>query len=564
MKDNLFVIRSFRLLFQYKPGKLLVLTLLTLFLGINQGFSIALLIPFLQLLEIGEPDSSNQLVQFFNSIIEKTGINISLEVVLISYVVILVLIALLTFWKSIYQSKYQENFSYQIRKRLFRKIILSDWKTLNSKSKHNHLQVLTEEVPKLTNYYYFYLEMLTRLLIAGTHIFFAFMVSVKFTSLVLITGLITFIFLRTFLKKAFSLGSRQVSAFNRILKYIDDFWLTVKIAKVHSSEEFYYKKFNEANKDLLGLQYKLTRNHALPQLLYKILGIVVLVAVVYLGYQIDKVPLASFFILIVLFGRILPQFVSVNNFLNSIFSHIASVRLVINLDEEFEERSFASKDLKTSICLDQGITLDGIHFSYPDGPELFSGFTDTIPAYKMTGIVGESGIGKTTLIDLVAGLQKPTSGKIIVDNKILNDKLQQTWKMSIGYLPQDPFFIDGTIRENLIWDSGEDISDEKIKEVLKLVNAEVLIGNQKNGIDTQIANYQYYFSGGERQRLAMARVLLRKPKLLILDEATSSLDPENEKIIMEVLQSLKKKTTILFVSHRTSILSYFDKILEVG
>ncbi len=563
MKDNLFVIRSFRLLFQYHPWKLFFLSILTLLLGINQGFSIALLIPFLQLMEIGEPDSSNQLVQFFNTIVERTGITLSLEVVLLAYVILLVLIACLTYWKSIYQSKYQERFSYQIRRRLFRKIILSDWKSLNSKSKHNHLQVLTEEVPKLTNYYYFYLEMLTRIIIVGAHVFFAFMVSVKFTSLVLGTGLLAFIFLRRFLKIALTLGSEQVSTFNKLLKYIDDFWLTVKIAKVHSSEEFYYKKFNDANENLLNLQYKLKKNYTLPQLIYRMVGIIVLVAVVYLGYQIDKVPLSSFFILIILFGRILPQFVNVNNFLNNIFSNIASVRLVINLDEQFVKRNFPTTDPKKDVILKKEITIRNMHFAYPDGEKLFSDFNETIPARKLTGIIGQSGIGKTTLIDLVAGLQKPDNGQIFVDDICLDDKLLSQWKKSIGYLPQDPFFIDGTIHENLVWDSDEHVTNDQIWEVLRLVNAESLIKKQTNKLDTIIANYQYYFSGGERQRLALARVLLRKPQLLILDEATSSLDPENEKLIMEVLQSLKEKTTILFVSHRTSILPYFDKTLQV-
>jgi len=223
MKDNLFVIRSFRLLFQYNPGKLIFLAFLTLFLGINQGFTIVLLIPFLQLLDIGEHDSSNQLVQFFDSLVDRTGVSLSLELVLLAFVILMVVIALLNYWKATFQSKYQESFSYQIRKRLFRKIILSDWKSLNSKSKHNHLQVLTEEVPTLTNYYFFYLQMLTVLIVVGAHIIFAFLVSVKFTSLVLATGFLAFIFLRRFLKKAFTLGSEQVSSFNRLIKYIDDF-----------------------------------------------------------------------------------------------------------------------------------------------------------------------------------------------------------------------------------------------------------------------------------------------------------------------------------------------------
>ncbi len=562
MKNSRFILKSFRYLLRYRPWKLLILSCLTLFLGIFQGFSITLLIPFLNLLEIGDPDSSNQLVRMFDSVIEKTGITLSLEVVLMAYVVLLLLIALLNFWKGLYQSKYQEYFSYRVRRRIFRKIILSDWIQLNSKSKHNHLQVLTEEVPKLNVYYYYFLEMLTRIIISGAHIFFAFMISVKFTALVLVFGIIVFVFMRGFITKAFSLGEKQVSTVNRLIKYIDDFWQTVKIAKVHNSEDFYYNKFDDANKDLLDLQYKMTKNYSLPQLIYRIAGIFVLVAVVYIGYQIDKVPLASFFILIVLFGRILPQFVTVNSYLNNIFSYIPAVRLVLNLDEQFGDRDFPEKSKGEKVALEKNIRIENLDFSYSGSEQLFTSFSATIPAHKITGIIGQSGIGKTTLIDLVAGLQKPDKGQIRIDDKILDDKSSSQWKSSIGYLPQDAFFIDGSMRENLVWDRSDPIIDEEICSVLDMVNARHLVDRQKDGLDTIITNYQFSFSGGERQRLALARVMLRKPQILILDEATSSLDSENERVVMELLVGLKESTTIVLVTHRESVIPWCDHIVE--
>jgi ATP-binding cassette subfamily C protein len=564
MKNNLFIIKSFRLLFQYHPWKLGLLFLLTLFLGINQGFSIILLIPLLQILDIGEIDNSNHLVRFLDSLFDKTGIVRSIEVVLLTFVVLLVIIALLQYLKSIFQSAYQEGFSYQIRRRLFKKIILSDWNVLNSKSKHNHLQVLAEEVPKLTDYYYFYLQMITRLIIAAAHLFFAFMISVKFTGLVLLAGLLSFVFLRKYLSKAFQLGSGYVSAFNRLLKYIDDFWMTVKMAKVHNSEAFYYQKFDSANVSMLQLQYKLLKNWALPQLFFRVAGILILVAVIYSGYRIGHVPLASLFILIVLFGRIFPQFVSFNNDLNYIYSNIASVDLVLKLDEQFEERPFPQSSTGEALNIDKEIRIDQLHFGYPGSEPLFTAYNERFPAKKITAIAGDSGIGKTTLIDLISGLQKPDSGQILVDDKPLNDDLLPLWKSTIGYLPQDSFFIDGTIRENLVWDSREELTDDDIWEVLEKVNAGALIKRQKQQLDTMVANWQYYFSGGERQRLALARVLLRNPKLLILDEATSSLDPENEKQVMEVLSRLKHNITILFVTHRESVLPYCDEVVRVG
>lgn len=561
--NYLFLLRSFRLLLEYQPWRLVLLFVLTLVLGTTQGFSIALLIPFLQLLEVGEGAGSNSLVAFFTNFSEKTGIPITFESVLLAYLVLLTIIALLTYGKSLFQAAYQQDFSYQIRRRLFRKIILSDWPSLNSKSRHNHLQVLTEEVPKLTDYYYFYLQILTRIIITAAHLFYAFLVSARFTTLVVVTGVLTFVLMRGFLRRSARLGDRYVGSFNRLLKYIDDFWVTVKIAKVHNSERFYFDKFDNANKDILKLQYRLTRNYALPQLLYKLAGIVVLVAVIYMGYRVEQVPLASFFILIVLFARIFPQFAGINSELSYIFSDIASVKMVLKLDETFEERGFPEVKHGDALQVKKDIRIEDLHFAYPNAEPLFAGFSASIQANRLTGIVGESGRGKTTLIDLIAGLQKPYAGQIMVDGKTLDDSLLPAWKSSIGYLPQDSFFVDGSIRENLVWDSGKNFSDYEIMQVLKQVNIDELINRQPKGLDTELANYAYYFSGGERQRMALARVLLRKPRLLILDEATSSLDAENEKRIMEVIENLKKHITILFITHRESVYPWFDQMIRL-
>ncbi len=561
--NYIFLLKSFRLLLDYQPWRLLVLFFLTLLLGTSQGFSIALLIPFLQLLEVGTGAEANPLVQFFANFSERTGIPITFESVLLAYLVMLTLIALLTYGKSLFQSAYQQDFSYQVRRRLFRKIILSDWTSLNSKSRHNHLQVLTEEVPKLTDYYYFYLQILTRVIITVAHLFYAFLISPRFTTLVVITGLITFMLMRGFLRRSARLGDRYVGSFNRLLKYIDDFWGTVKIAKVHHSEGFYYQKFDQANRDILKLQYRLTRNYALPQLLYKLAGIVVLVGVIYMGYRVEQVPLASFFILIVLFARIFPQFAGINSELSYIFANMASVKMVLRLDETFEDRGFPEVKKEDALQVKKEIRLEDLHFAYAESDALFTGFSAVIKAGKLTGIVGESGRGKTTLIDIIAGLQKPQSGKILIDGKPLDDALLPRWKSSIGYLPQDSFFIDGSIRENLVWDSDPDIPDEEIWNVLEQVNVDELIRRQPQGLDTTLANYAYYFSGGERQRLALARVLLRKPHLLILDEATSSLDADNEKRIMEVITRLKRHITILFITHRESVYPWFDQMIRL-
>jgi len=335
------------------------------------------------------------------------------------------------------------------------------------------------------------------------------------------------------------------------------------MAKVHNSEKFYYKKFDESSLQMLDYQNKQLKNRAVPQLMFTLVGIVSLVVIVYVSYSVVKLPLTSLFVLILLFARVFPQFTGINNDMNMLVSNVGSVKMVLEMDMEIEDRNFEEVLVSGKMEFNHQLEIKKMNFAYNPNTPLFVNFSETIKARNITGIIGKSGCGKTTLIDVIAGLQNAGGNVVTVDGvELTNDKLP-LWKRELGYLPQDSFFIDGTIRENLIWDSGRNLSDEQIVAVLEQVNADQLVLGQKQGLDTFIVNYQYHFSGGERQRLALARVLIRKPKLLLLDEATSALDNENEAQIMDCLVRLKKNVTIVFVTHRQSLKPYFDKIIDL-
>jgi ATP-binding cassette subfamily C protein len=596
MQHYLFIIRTFGLLRDHEPWKLVLIFLLTLLQGVTGGFSIVLLIPLLQLLNIGTGGEPDGIALAIRNFAEGAGIEITIGSILVVYMVLLTFSALIQYWKAILDARYQQTFIYTLRRRLFRKIIMADWQLLNSRSKTNHLQVLTREVPNLAAYYFFYLRLLTTVIMTGAYTLYALLISARFTLIIIGVGALTFLAMRRFLSRSFRLGKGYVDSYNRLLKYIDDFWQTVKIAKVHSSEDYYYNRFDEASTSLLNMEYRMQRNWSLPQLIQRIVGLVVLVGIVWFGYKSGSTPMASFVILILLFSRIFPQLIAINTDINMIVANVPSVKLVMQLDADLpdvgvsaerregsEERGARrAKSAERGVELKEGIRLEGITFSYPDGERLFDGFNAEIRAHNITGILGQSGRGKTTLIDLIAGLQKPAAGRILVDGVLLDEKLLPRWKAGLGYLPQDPFFIDGTLRENLVWDSapragggglpgktgggseaGGGIGDEEIMAVLEQVNAAHLVKRFRKGLDAFVVNYHTAFSGGECQRLALARVLLRKPSVLLLDEATSSLDAENEATVMEVLARLKERVTIVFVTHRESVTRWFDEVIKI-
>lgn len=558
-----FFVRTFRLLRDHQPWKLLLILLLTLLQGVTSGFSIVLLIPLLQLLSIGDGSEPGGIAMAIRNLAEGAGVEITIGSILVVYIVLLTFSALIQYWKSVLDARYQQTFIYTLRRRLFRKIIMADWQLLNSRSKTNHLQVLTREVPNLASYYFFYLRLLTTVIMTGAYTIYALLISARFTLVIIGVGALTFFVLRTFLRRSFRLGQGYVDSYNRLLKYIDDFWQTVKIAKVHSSEEYYSRRFDEANISLLNMEYLMQRNWSLPQLIQRITGLLVLVGIVWFGYRSGSVPMASFVILILLFSRIFPQMIAINTDISMIIANVASVKLVMQLDEELPEPAPRVTGDHIPLPLARSVSLRDISFSYPGGEKVFEGFNGEIKANAITGIVGQSGRGKTTLIDLIAGLQKPAGGRILIDGILLDDDLLPRWKAGLGYLPQDPFFIDGTLRENLLWDSGGGISDEDIMSVLEQVNAAHLVKRFRKGLDAWMVNYHTAFSGGECQRLALARVLLRGPSVLLLDEATSSLDAENEATVMEVLARLKERVTIVFVTHRESVTRWFDEVIKI-
>ncbi|MHC1727795.1 MAG: ABC transporter ATP-binding protein [Syntrophobacteraceae bacterium] len=175
-------------------------------------------------------------------------------------------------------------------------------------------------------------------------------------------------------------------------------------------------------------------------------------------------------------------------------------------------------------------------------------------------MVGQSGSGKTTVADLIMGLSEPSEGTIFIDEKPLAGDLVYNWRSSIGYVPQETFLFHDTIRRNLSLVRPE-ATEEELWEALRLAAADTFVSALPEGLDTVVGDRGIRLSGGERQRIALARALLRKPTVLILDEATSSLDMENEQRVLEAIEGLHGELTMVVIAHRLSTIRKADNIV---
>ncbi|MNI33998.1 Heterocyst differentiation ATP-binding protein HepA [compost metagenome] len=185
-----------------------------------------------------------------------------------------------------------------------------------------------------------------------------------------------------------------------------------------------------------------------------------------------------------------------------------------------------------------------------------------IPANRMTAIVGRSGAGKSTLVDLLMGLMQPESGEILADGEPVTGERLLPYRRSIGYVAQDPFLYNATIRDNLTM-IKPDASEAELWEALEFASSADFVRKLPQGLDTLLGDRGVRLSGGERQRLVLARAIIRKPSILVLDEATSALDTENEKRIQEALERLKATVTVIVIAHRLSTIRGADQILVI-
>jgi ABC-type multidrug transport system fused ATPase/permease subunit len=223
----------------------------------------------------------------------------------------------------------------------------------------------------------------------------------------------------------------------------------------------------------------------------------------------------------------------------------------------------------TNMQLSKSITLANISFDYPDSKKSsLKNINLFIPAFKKVGIIGATGSGKTTLIDIILGLLDPKQGTLSVDGNIINFKNKQSWQKSIGYVPQQNYLVDNSIAANIAFGIDlKNINHQSVEQAAKIANLHDFIMNElPNNYNTIVGERGVRLSGGQRQRIAIARALYRKPQVLILDEATSALDGLTEQTVMEAMHNLKNKITTILITHRLSAVKNCDIIfvLEQG
>ena len=396
--------------------------------------------------------------------------------------------------------------------------------------------------------------------------------AVTVTVLLVAALLVIMCVLKPVMRKA---GEENQDYYSSLYKWIDQSVMGIKEIKIANKENYFINEYAKCGAGYVNAVQRYNLYNATPRLLIETVALGGLVA--YMMFRIlGGAPVTTIMpqvgALAAAATRLIPSANRINNYLTSI-SYFEPFFMGVsdNLQQEirdetieYDESAYRKKLEVEKLKIRDKIELKDIVYKYPNSDVLIFDHADMeIPIGRSVGIVGTSGAGKTTVVDILLGLLELQSGQILADGVEVR-RHYHSWLKNIGYIPQTIFMIDASIRKNVAFGyADEDIDDEKVWRALKEAQLDGFVRGLPEGLDTSIGERGIRISGGQRQRIGIARALFEDPEVLVLDEATSALDNETEAAIMDSINRLHGKKTLIIIAHRLQTIEKCDMVYRV-
>ncbi|CAM3645265.1 ABC transporter ATP-binding protein [Cohnella lubricantis] len=544
----------------------------TVLSGFLEGIGIFLLVPMIGMTGMADIDAGRIPLAGLFAPLRDIPQNWALPAVLGIFLALSVGQGLLKRSNSIVGVKLHHSFVNRLREDTHRDLLGSNWSFFVRSRKSDLVHSLTTEIGKVSGGVTHSLQLLASLLFTAIQIGLAFWLSAPLTLFVIFSGILLVLMSRGFVARSRKLGSRTVELSRQFMAGLTDQMNGIKDIKTNMLEPSRVGWLKRISSDIYDEQIAYAKLRSASQFSYQAASAVLIAAFLLLSTKLLHSGLEQLVVIVLIFSRLWPRFSGIQSSLEHIASAVPSLERILVLRQEcLDARDLrggepAETDSAATEAwrLEQGVECRGVCFRYRQDDERYvlQNVDLLFPARQMTAIIGSSGAGKSTLADLVMGLVRPERGQILVDGVQLEGKRLQSFRRSIGYVPQDPYLFNDTIRENLLLVNPK-ASDEEIWAALDFSASAEFVRKLPQGLDTPIGDRGIRLSGGERQRLVLARAILRKPAILVLDEATSALDADNEAKIQEAIDRLKGTMTIIVIAHRLSTIRNADQIVAV-
>lgn len=528
--------------------------MLMLAAALTEGFGLVLLVPMLGALSGAEAGRA--------TILGGIGVEIGLMPLLGVFVVLVVLRAVIIMARNLAAHGLECVAVDGLRRRAWHALLHADWRVLAGQRRSATANLLISEIDRIG---YGLNQLLVGVTTATT------LAALALAALTIapwvalggvLCGMLVLLAYRGLRRRAVLLGERIGAAFAAVHAGFSEGLDALRVIKSLSGEARAEAAALDEVAGLRRAQRSYLRSVGLGQIALQGGGAAALGVLVWLSVAHGNLALATILPTVVVFVRALPLLGALQESWQHWNHASPALDSTLALIREAEAAREADAETAPAPSFERELRLENVSVRFsPEAPFALQSASLAIPARGLIALIGASGAGKSTLADLAGGLLSPDEGAVTVDGLPLEGAQRQAWRHRVAYVQQDPVLFAGTVRDNLLW-ATPDADQAALSEALVAASA-AFVHDLPQGLDTRVGDGGRVLSGGERQRLMLARALLRKPALLILDEATSTLDPVNEAAIVAAIDRLKARMAVLVIAHRGALTALADQVVTL-
>ncbi|MHB8467266.1 MAG: ABC transporter ATP-binding protein [Acidimicrobiales bacterium] len=542
--------------------------------ALAQGVGLVLLVPLVQVAGVSHA-SAGGLVGIARSIFAAVGVALTLRALLVVYVVLVAVTAALNAYESVLLVRYRLEFVDGLRRRLYRAIADAEWRHLLGLRQSDLLTALTVDVNWVGQATLASLNLGAAVIVIAAQVAVALRISPPVTALAALTATMLAALVWPLVGRSRRLGAELVEHNRGVLASVTGFLDGLKLAKTHGLEPDHVSNFETSMGRARRSQVEFAKAQATSTAVQLAVTALVLATLVEVAVDQLGIGLAELLVLAFIFTRLVPQITQAQQNVHTVAQALPAFDQLMGVIDDCQRAAEDSVERRrprlqargASGTLRDRVELDAVAFSYRRAQgqpvDVLHGVSLVLRAHTTTALVGASGAGKTTVADLVVGLLRPTSGVVTIDGEPLVGEVVARWRNAVATVPQEPFLFHDTIRANLAW-AQRHAEERDMWQALSMASAEDFVRVLPHGLDTIVGDRGARLSGGERQRIALARALLREPELLVLDEATTSIDAANEAAILDALAILHGRVTMLVIAHQHSALRNADQVVTLA
>lgn len=562
-KENKIItnLKLFKRAFGVYRHKIILLIFTGFLSGVMEGIGINTIIPLFSFVVKGQDKPTDIISRTTEQLFAFLHIPYSLKYLLILIATLFLVKAAMIFITNYITDRIRTDYIKRARTQLLDMTLEANWGYL-SKQKIGHLEkVLMSDISAYSAMLSYASSTVILITNAFIYILIAFNVSPAITIITICFGALFFLIFKPIMDKVRIISHGTAIAQKNVANHINESMIGMKTIKAMGFEQQVVAKGCDYFETLRKAEVRLSVYSSLTYVITQPFSVLLILLMFAYYYKLTSFSFASFAVIVYSINKIFMYVQDGQARLQNIAALYPFLKSVV----EFEDKAIANKEPyqgKDDVTFNKSIEFKNVSFSYDGERQVLSNINLILPKGSMTGIVGPSGSGKTTIVDLLLSLFNPHQGDIYIDNKPLREISAKKWKSHIGYVSQDIFIVNDTLRNNIKF-YDPTISDEDMIEAAKKAHIYDFIMAQPRGFDTEAGERGMSLSGGQRQRIALARVLARKADILVLDEATSALDNESEGAIQKAIEELHGKVTTIIIAHRATTVATVDKIVVI-